>query len=256
MVKRKGGGKSGSPVKARSVKKKWTLHKRIIRYILIVVIALLSFTILQVVLLKWVPPLFTPVMLADKWQRILDKEKDIKVHYFWKSHQNLSPYIYLAVIAAEDQKFPDHFGFDFEAIEKAFENNKKGKRIRGASTITQQVAKNLFLWSGRSYFRKGLEAYYTILLEVFWSKDRILEVYVNIVEMGTGVYGVEAASQMYFKKPALKLNRSEASLLAAVLPNPKRYSVRYPSPYVLKRRDWVARQMVQLGDLQFLQKII
>jgi monofunctional biosynthetic peptidoglycan transglycosylase len=161
----------------------------------------------------------------------------------------------VAVIAAEDQMFPVHHGFDYEAIQKAIDHNESGKRIRGASTLTQQTAKNLFLWSGRTWIRKGLEAYFTVLLETFWSKRRILETYLNIAEFGDGIYGVEAASQHYFHKPAARLSSEEAALLAAILPNPRRYSVNKPGPYVRERQQSILTQIGQLGGPRVLSTL-
>ena len=157
----------------------------------------------------------------------------------------------LAVIAAEDQLFPDHNGFDIKGIERAlaFNKKKKGKKIRGASTISQQVAKNIFLWQGRSWFRKGLEVYFTFMIELVWSKERILEVYLNEAEMGKGIFGIEAAAKKYFKKPASRLTRTEAAMIAASLPNPVRYTVKPVSTYVSRKYPWVLRQMNNLdGD--------
>jgi monofunctional glycosyltransferase len=157
----------------------------------------------------------------------------------------------LAVIASEDQLFPDHNGFDIKGIERAmaFNKKKKGKKIRGASTISQQVAKNVFLWQGRSWFRKGLEVYFTFMIELVWSKQRMLEVYLNEAEMGKGIFGIEAAAKKYFKKPASKLTRTEAAMIAASLPNPVRYTVKPVSTYVSRKYPWVLRQMNNLdGD--------
>jgi monofunctional glycosyltransferase len=159
----------------------------------------------------------------------------------------------LAVIASEDQRFPEHGGFDFKQIEKAMDEAERGGRARGASTISQQVAKNLFLWNGRSYLRKGLEAWYTVLIEALWSKRRILEVYVNIAEFGRGVYGAEAAAQAFFRKPAARLGRGEAARLAAVLPSPKRMRADNPSAYVLRRQAEIERQMQALGGPAYLK---
>jgi monofunctional biosynthetic peptidoglycan transglycosylase len=153
----------------------------------------------------------------------------------------------LAAVAAEDQKFPDHYGFDFAAIADAIEEGEKGRRLRGASTISQQVAKNLFLWESRSYLRKGLEAYYTVLLETFWSKRRILEIYLNIAQFGDGLYGVKAAAQVFFNKPPSALTMGECALLAGVLPNPVKFKVTAPSPYVLQRARSIEIQMRNLG---------
>ncbi|MCF8215209.1 MAG: monofunctional biosynthetic peptidoglycan transglycosylase [Chitinophagaceae bacterium] len=164
----------------------------------------------------------------------------------------------LAVIASEDQLFPDHNGFDIKGIERAlaFNKKKKGKKIRGASTISQQVAKNVFLWQGRSWFRKGLEVYFTFMIELVWSKQRILEVYLNEAEMGKGIFGIEAAAKKYFKKPASKLTRTEAAMIAASLPNPVRYSVKPASTYVSRKYPWVLRQMNNLDGDPDILKII
>jgi monofunctional biosynthetic peptidoglycan transglycosylase len=167
----------------------------------------------------------------------------------------ISPNLPLAVVASEDQKFPDHWGFDVEAIEKAYAMNRHSHRVHGASTISQQVAKNLFLWSGRSYFRKGLEAYFTVLIEASWSKRRILEMYLNIAEFGYGTYGAEAAAEHYYHKPAARLTRSDAALLAAVLPNPQQLLVSAPSRYVEQRREWILEQMQALGGAEMLGEI-
>lgn len=165
------------------------------------------------------------------------------------SMKEMSPNARLAVIASEDQFFTDHKGFDWKSIEKAIEHNdKKPGRIRGGSTISQQVAKNVFLWSGRSWPRKALETYFTFMIEVVWGKERILEVYLNIAEMGKGIFGIEAASRKYFHKPASKLTRNEAAMIAACLPNPKKYSVKPLSDYVSKRYPWIAQQMINLEN--------
>ena len=151
----------------------------------------------------------------------------------------------LAVVTAEDQKFAEHFGFDLEAIEKAVKYNEKhkGKKVKGASTISQQTAKNVFLWPGRSWIRKGLEVYFTFVIEICWSKERIIEVYLNVIEMGPGVYGAEAAAQYYFNKSASDLTKKEAATIAAILPNPIRWSASHPTPYIIKKRNWIVRHM-------------
>lgn len=161
----------------------------------------------------------------------------------------------LAVIAAEDQKFPQHWGFDWQQIKSAVKENKRRTHVRGASTITQQVAKNLFLWPGRSYVRKGLEAYFTVVLELLWSKQRILEVYLNIAEFSPGVFGVAAASARYFAKSAAGLNAHDAALLAAVLPNPRRLMLSRPSSYLHSRARWIRNQMDQLGGVNYLNTL-
>jgi monofunctional glycosyltransferase len=203
-------------------------------------------SIVCVVVLRWIPPLTSGVMVERRVEALL-AWKAYSVDYRWVPWNRISKHAGLAVIAAEDQNFPTHHGFDLESIQKAVDAAEKGGRLRGASTISQQVAKNVFLWSGRSFVRKGLEAYFTVLIELAWPKRRILEVYLNVAELGDGVFGVEAASQRYFGKPAAKLGPSEAALLAAVLPNPFRFRVNRPSGYVEERRAWILQQMDQLG---------
>ncbi|MDQ0064260.1 monofunctional biosynthetic peptidoglycan transglycosylase [Chryseobacterium lathyri] len=166
-----------------------------------------------------------------------------KLHRDYISYDEMGSNVKKAVIASEDQKFFDHNGFDYIAIEKAMKNNEKGKKIRGGSTISQQTAKNVFLWQGRSWFRKGLEAVYTFIIEKVWSKDIILERYLNSIEMGQGVFGVEAAAQYYFGKSSKDLSTSDAAWIAAVLPNPKKYDPKNPSPYLRKKHNWIMRQM-------------
>ncbi len=177
------------------------------------------------------------------------------VAYDWMPEEKISPHLRLAVVAAEDQRFPEHSGFDFEAIEEATRHNERGGSTRGASTISQQVAKNLFLWPGRSWLRKGLEAGITVLIEAIWTKARILEVYVNVAEFGDGVFGAEAASRRFFDKPASSLSAPEAALLAAVLPNPKSLRVNAPSGYVRRRQQWILQQMRALGGAGWLERL-
>jgi monofunctional biosynthetic peptidoglycan transglycosylase len=174
----------------------------------------------------------------------------------WVGWDEMSPYPGVAVIAAEDQKFAQHHGFDFESIRDAWDGIQNGQRFRGASTITQQVAKNLFLWSGPSFVRKGVEAYFTVLIELMWSKRRILEVYLNVAEFGDGVFGVGVAARAFFGKRASQLGPNEAALLAAVLPNPIRLRVDQPSAYVLERQAWILGQMSQLGGTGYLKSIV
>ena len=219
-----------------------------------IVIALIA-TIVPVVLLRWIPPVTSSFMI-QKWIASLRSDrKEYKIKYKWTSWDNISPHAGIAVVAAEDQMFPEHFGFDLESISDAIDKHSKGRRLRGASTISQQVAKNLFLWSGRSFIRKGLEAYYTALIELIWPKRRILEVYLNIAEFGDGIYGVAAAGEVFFKKSPSKLNPSDAALLAAVLPNPARLRADRPSSYVNSRRLWILEQMLQLGGAAYLKDI-
>ena len=209
---------------------------------------------LQVLLLRWIDPSTSAFMLAWKWQARQTDGPDVALDYRWKPLADIAPELPLALVAAEDQLFPQHGGFDHEAIQSALAGNREGGRIRGASTISQQTAKNLFLWSGRSWPRKGLEAWYTVLLEALLPKRRILELYVNVAEFGDGIYGAEAAAQRFFNKPAARLSHAESARLAAVLPNPKRYSARAPGDYVRSRSAWIERQMRQLGGPGYLQE--
>jgi len=192
-------------------------------------------------------------MLIRNIEQFQDDKKLVLKHD-WVPIEAISKNLQLAVICSEDQNFLAHNGFDMEAIEKAVKHNKKGKRIRGASSISQQTAKNVFLWPQRSWFRKGLEVYFTFLIELFWSKERIMEVYLNSIEMGNGIYGVEAASQFWFKKPAIKLNRNEAAAIAAILPNPLRYKANPASNYIQGRKNWIVRQMNFFGPLDYNHK--
>lgn len=214
---------------------------------------LFGFSIVIVIVFKWVPVPITPLMLIRNIEQLQDDKKLVLKHD-WVPIEAISKNLQLAVICSEDQNFLTHNGFDMEAIEKAVEHNKKGKRIRGASSISQQTAKNVFLWPQRSWFRKGLETYFTFLIELFWSKERIMEVYLNSIEMGNGVYGAESASQFWFKKPAIKLNRNEAAAIAAILPNPRRYRANPATNYIQGRKNWIVRQMNFFGPLDYNQK--
>ncbi|MBA7941924.1 MULTISPECIES: monofunctional biosynthetic peptidoglycan transglycosylase [unclassified Citrobacter] len=208
-----------------------------------------------IALFSVMPVPFSAVMIERQLGAWLSGDFGYVAHSDWVSMDEISPWMGLAVIAAEDQKFPDHWGFDVSAIEKALAHNERNEnRIRGASTLSQQTAKNLFLWDGRSWVRKGLEAGLTLGIETVWSKKRILTVYLNIAEFGDGVFGVEAASQRYFHKPASRLSPSEAALLAAVLPNPLRFKASAPSGYVRSRQAWIIRQMRQLGGESFMRE--
>ncbi len=195
-----------------------------------------------VLLYGWVPVPLTPLMLIRTVQSI-GSDKFVWIDKDWVPLEEISPNVQQAVLKAEDYNFYEHYGFDFKAIRKAYEYNKthQGKK-KGASTISQQTAKNVFLWPNRSWVRKGLETYFTVLIESTWTKERILEVYLNVIELGPGLYGVEAASQKFFKKPAAKINKREASLLAAVLPNPRKFRVDRPSKYVYRRQLSILRR--------------
>lgn len=212
-------------------------------------------SIVLVLLLRWLPPPTSAFMIAARAQAMLDGNFRYRNEYDWVPLEAISPHAAMAAIAAEDQLFPFHTGFDFESIRKAVQYNARGKRVRGASTITQQTAKNLFLWSGRSWVRKGLEVYFTVLIEVLWPKDRILEVYLNLAQFGRGVYGVQAASREFFGKDAAKLTRRQSALLAAVLPNPIKLRAAAPSPYVLRRTERIMGQIRALGGAAYLRQL-
>lgn len=228
-------------------------RRRLLRRILVwLPMAFVLVTVLQVLVLRWVPPMASAFMLARRLDALVANDGDFRLEYQWRNHSQISRHLPIALVAAEDQKFPAHHGFDFAAIDQALRHNRNGRRVRGASTISQQVAKNLFLWQGRSWLRKGLEAWYTVLIEAMWPKRRILEVYANIAEFGDGVYGAEAAAQRFFRKPAAALGPAESARLAAVLPNPKKYSARHPGPYVQRRARWIERQVRRLGGPSYL----
>jgi len=203
--------------------------------------------VLVIFMLRFIPPPTSAFMLTRHVERLTGSAPGPAVMYQWVSMQSIPAHMALAVVAAEDQNFPHHFGFDVDAIVRAVEHNRQGSTVRGASTISQQVAKNLFLWSGRSYVRKGLEAGLTVFIELLWPKKRILEVYLNIAEFGDGTYGVSAAARRFFNKPPDRLTAREAALLAAVLPAPRRSSASHPSAYVRQRAQWIQTQMRQLG---------
>lgn len=230
------------------------LFHRIRYWTLRIIVLFLVVTLLPVFVLRFLAPPVTPLMIERRIESWFGEGK-YSPTYDWVSFDKIAPSMSAAVIASEDQNFPQHFGFDWKAIQKAMDHNERSTRTKGASTLTQQTAKNLFLWSRRSWVRKGLEAYFTLLLEVFWNKKRILETYLNIAEFGDGIYGVEAAAQRYFRKPASKLNAQEAALLAAILPSPRRYSVKSPGPYVRDRQQWILRQMEQLGGANMVKTI-
>ena len=206
----------------------------------------------QVLVMRWLPPLTSSIMIGREADALLEGDWHFHLDYRWRSWNHISRNLPIALVAAEDQKFPFHSGFDFEAIDKARAHNERSRHVRGASTISQQVAKNLFCWSGRSYLRKGVEAWYTVLIEFFWPKQRILEVYANIAEFGDGVYGAEAAAQDFFGKPASALSPAESARLAAVLPNPKKYNAKNPGGFVSARARWIERQVGHLGGAAYL----
>ncbi|TAK56477.1 MAG: monofunctional biosynthetic peptidoglycan transglycosylase [Gammaproteobacteria bacterium] len=221
---------------------------RLARTLVLTGLLVAAASVLPIVACRWLPVPVTSFML-------LDRGTDQPRQHAWIPWDRISPHAALAVIAAEDQRFPQHAGFDFEAIDQALTAAGRGRRLRGASTISQQLAKNLFLWPGRSWPRKSLEIWFTAWLELLWPKQRILEVYLNVVEFGPGIWGVEAASRHYFGRSAARLSREQAALLAAVLPNPKRYSVAAPSAWIRERQRWILGQMQALGGPAYLERL-
>ena len=224
--------------------------RRWLRRLLLLPFVLLAITVLQVGALRFIDP---PTSAFMVWRHIDGiGEEGFDLRQEWRDYDQISAHLPISLVAAEDQKFPLHHGFDMEAIDKALDSNARGGRVRGGSTISQQVAKNLFLWGGGGYFRKGLEAWYTVLIEAMWSKQRILEVYANIAEFGDGIYGAEAASRRFFGKPASALTPAQSARLAAVLPSPRRYRAAKPGPYVQRRARWIERQVRHLGGPGYL----
>ncbi len=215
--------------------------KKIIKWI---VVAFFASTILSVVLLRFLPVWVTPLMVIRCFEQVKEG-RDLKWSHDWEPLENISPSLPVAVIASEDARFLDHHGFDYDAIEKAAKRNIQHpeKRKLGASTISQQTAKNVFLWPGRSWLRKGFEVYFTTLIELLWSKQRIMEVYLNSIEMGEGIYGAQAVAEEHFGKDAKDLSRSECALIAATLPNPRKFSSKSPSSYMLKRQSRIMKEM-------------
>ncbi len=212
-----------------------------------IIILLILISMGFVLLYKWVPVPVTPLMLIRCVEQKADG-KTMTLKHNWVGLEEISPKLQLAVVCSEDQNYLKHFGFDWLAIEKALKDNNKGKKLRGGSTISQQTAKNVFLWSGRNFVRKGLEAYFTLLIELMWSKERIMEVYLNSIEMGDGVYGAEAAAKYWFNKEAKNLNKDESAAIAAVLPNPLKYKAYPASTYISKRKEWIKQQMSFWGN--------
>lgn len=238
----------GKPARKRS------LARRLLRWLMLAIGAWFVLGVLAVVVLRFVPPV-TSAFMIERWiSATVSRQRDFSLHYRWTPWDKVSKQLPVALIAAEDQKFPFHHGFDIDAIQDAIADAEEGDRLRGASTISQQVAKNLFLWNGRSFVRKGLEAYFTVLIETLWPKRRIIEVYLNIAEFGDGIYGAAAAGERYFHKSPAQLDARESALLAAVLPNPRRLRVDRPSNYVQQRAAWIQRQASQLGGAAYLPR--
>ena len=225
------------------VKKILIILKKIILWFFIISIGL-------VILFKWVPVPFTYTMISRSVSQLAHGEK-VVWQKDWVRLEKISPYLPQAVMASEDNLFPKHYGFSINALKKAYEANKKGRKLRGGSTISQQTAKNVFLWQGRNYIRKGLEAYFTVLIEVFWSKKRIMEVYLNSIEMGNGIYGAEAASQYWYHKSAKNLTPREAAGIAAILPNPRKFKASNSSAYIERRKTKIQDLMRKIGPIDY-----
>jgi monofunctional biosynthetic peptidoglycan transglycosylase len=215
-----------------------------------VAIGFFGSTLLAVVLFSFINPLVTPLMINRAFIKKSDGKR-LGIHKDWVSYRKISPHMIQAVVASEDNRFLDHWGIDVNAVQKAVDYNKRHRRKRGASTISQQVAKNVFLWPARTYIRKGFEVYFTLMIEVVWSKKRIMVVYLNVMETGNGLYGVEAAAQKYFHKSAKKLTRGEAALIAATLPNPRGRNPAKPSAYLLRRQARILNLMYKIGPVKF-----
>ena len=230
------------------------VFRRIGKWLAILAIAWLAITWLLVLVFRFVPPPTSAFMIERSIAATVHGEKNFSLKYRWTPWSGISTELPISIVASEDQKFPFHHGFDVQAIQQAMDEADDGERLRGASTISQQTAKNLFLWGGRSFVRKGLEAYFTVLIEVTWPKRRILEVYVNIAEFGDGIYGADAASRAFFHKPPSQLTAHESALLASVLPNPKKMHADHPTPYLEGRADWIERQVRQLGGAGYLPR--
>ncbi|HXY97596.1 MAG TPA: monofunctional biosynthetic peptidoglycan transglycosylase [Steroidobacteraceae bacterium] len=229
--------------------------RRLLQILGVALLAWVLLTAVPVLVLRWLHPLTSAFMLEAAAQAALANQRDYHTDYRWVSLEHISRHAAIAVIASEDQQFPFHAGFDFDSIREAVRASERGKRLRGASTISQQVAKNLFLWPGHSFVRKGFEAYFTVLIEALWPKERILEMYLNVAQFGDGIYGVQAAGERFWRTPALRLTSEESALLAAVLPNPLRLHADRPSAYVLERRDWILEQMRELGGAGYLREV-
>ncbi|MDP2338831.1 MAG: monofunctional biosynthetic peptidoglycan transglycosylase [Bacteroidota bacterium] len=228
-----------------------SLGKKIFRIVWKTAAGFVGLSFFLVVFFWFIPVPLTPLMLIRCVEQVF-AGKEVRLKHDWVSIDEISKNLPLAVVCSEDQNFMNHSGFDLKAIERSVEASKHGsKRLRGASTISQQTAKNVFLWPGRSWIRKGFEVYFTVLIEFVWSKERIMEVYLNSIEMGNGIYGAEAAARTYFNTSAKNLSRNQAAAIAAVLPNPRKYSANPPGPYVQERIGWIVGQMGQWGSLRF-----
>ncbi|MDI1316704.1 monofunctional biosynthetic peptidoglycan transglycosylase [Flavobacterium sp.] len=224
--------------------------RKIFRWIWKAILWFFALSILSVIIFKWVPIPFTPLMIT----RIIEFKVaggDAIYSHKWVPLEEISPNLQKAVIASEDGNFLEHSGFDFKAMQKAFKSNSKGKKLKGGSTISQQTAKNVFLWQGRSYIRKGLEAYFTVLIEIIWGKERIMEVYLNSIEMGNGVYGAQEAARHWYTTTAKDLTPREAAGIAAILPNPRKFKASNSSAYTERRKEKIMKIMRQIGKIKY-----
>ncbi len=226
------------------------MKNRIFSWIKKALLWFFGLSILSVIVFKWVPVPFTPLMITRAIEQKMDG-KEMTCSHDWVPLEEISPNLQKAVIASEDGNFLKHSGFDFKAMQKAFKNNNKGRRLKGGSTISQQTAKNVFLWQGRSYLRKGLEAYFTFLIEIIWGKERIMEVYLNSIEMGDGVYGAEAAAQHWYQTSAENLTPMQAAGIAVILPNPRKFKASNSSAYTQKRKNKIVRVMKHVGKIKY-----
>ena len=232
-----------------------TLRQRLLRVVLKTAFAVVGLSALATLSLRWIDPPTTSFMLQSAHKAQSEERTDFRLRHHWVDWKYIAPHAKVAVVAAEDQRFAEHPGFDIGEIAHAVHERVTSGRHRGASTISQQVAKNLFLWPGESFVRKGLEAWFTLMIEFFWSKQRVLEVYLNIAQFGDGVFGIEAASIQYFHKTADALTPREAATLAAVLPSPVRYRVDRPSEYIKSRSDWILSQIEMLGGTAYVKEV-
>lgn len=227
-----------------------TFFKKLKRLIWKAMLWFFGLSILSVIVFKWVPVPFTPLMITRAIEQKMDG-KEMTCSHDWEPIENISINLQKAVIASEDGTFLKHHGFDFSAMQKAFKNNNRGRKLKGGSTISQQTAKNVFLWQGRSYVRKGLEAYFTVLIELIWGKERIMEVYLNSIEMGEGVYGAEAAAKYWYQTDAKNLTKKQAAGIAAILPNPRKFKASNSSSYIEKRKGKIVKVMRHIGKLEY-----
>jgi len=227
-----------------------TFFQKLKRFIWKAMLWFFGLSILSVIVFKWVPVPFTPLMITRAIEQKMDG-KEMTCSHDWEPIENISTNLQKAVIASEDGNFLKHSGFDFTAMQKAFKNNNRGRKLKGGSTISQQTAKNVFLWQGRSYVRKGLEAYFTVLIELIWGKERIMEVYLNSIEMGEGVYGAEAAANYWYKTDAKSLTKKQAAGIAAILPNPRKFKASNSSSYIEKRKGKIVKVMRHIGKLEY-----